>query len=273
WDDEASFVSVYSRDNPNLLFDMAGFEVRILPKCRQLAEGTAAAQDGSWALIDDQSKERTATAFLRVDDASIQRFNNRIRQILMSSGSTTFTKIANKFNTALIGLMTYYREAVVHTREMLDLLVKAETKIQARIMLGLNSKDSNRMPPVIFYCYGAGFRVRMADGSTRAIEDIAVGDRVLGGDGLPRDVAHTMSGSAPLYSVSLAKPKTKCDDCHVPLNYSAPVVRTASSISVQSICSAMSSDSIDAPQRVVSDADELLFTDEFLCNEKHRLVI
>ncbi|KAJ2491268.1 Pre-mRNA-processing-splicing factor 8 [Coemansia sp. RSA 2050] len=271
WDDEASFVSVYSRDNPNLLFDMAGFEVRVLPKCRQLAEGTAA-QDGSWALIDDRSKERTATAFLRVDDASIQRFNNRIRQILMSSGSTTFTKIANKFNTALIGLITYYREAVVHTREMLDLLVKAETKIQARIMLGLNSKDSNRMPPVIFYCYGAGFRVRMADGSTKAIEDISVGDQVLGADGLARDVAHTMSGSAPLYSVSLAKPKAKCDDNHIPLDYNAPVVRTASSISVQSICSGISSDSIDLTQGV-TDADELLFNDSFLCNEKHRLVI
>jgi hypothetical protein len=45
-------------------------------------------------------------------------------QVLMSSGSTTFTKIANKWNTALIGLMTYFREAVVHTQELLDLLVK-----------------------------------------------------------------------------------------------------------------------------------------------------
>ena len=34
----------------------------------------------------------------------------------MSSGSTTFTKIANKWNTALIGLVTYYREAVIHTQ-------------------------------------------------------------------------------------------------------------------------------------------------------------
>lgn len=31
----------------------------------------------------------------------------------MASGSTTFTKIANKWNTTLIGLMTYYREATV----------------------------------------------------------------------------------------------------------------------------------------------------------------
>ena len=47
----------------------------------------------------------------------------------MASGSTTFTKIVNKWNTALIGLMTYYREAVVNTQELLDLLVKCENKV------------------------------------------------------------------------------------------------------------------------------------------------
>jgi pre-mRNA-processing factor 8 len=52
---------------------------------------------------------------------------------------------------ALIGLMTYYREAVVHTRELLDLLVKCENKIQTRIKIGLNSKMPSRFPPVVFY--------------------------------------------------------------------------------------------------------------------------
>lgn len=33
---ENSFVSVYSKDNPNLLFNMCGFECRILPKVRPL---------------------------------------------------------------------------------------------------------------------------------------------------------------------------------------------------------------------------------------------
>ena len=65
-----------------------------------------------------------------MDDEALKQFENRIRQVLMSSGSTTFTKIANKWNTALIGLMTYYREATVHTQELLDLLVKCENKIQ-----------------------------------------------------------------------------------------------------------------------------------------------
>lgn len=67
----------------------------------------------------------------------MQKFHNRIRQILMSSGSTTFTKIVNKWNTALIGLMTYFRESVVNTQELLDLLVKCENKIQTRFIYNL----------------------------------------------------------------------------------------------------------------------------------------
>ena len=171
---EHSCVSVYSKDNPNLLFSMCGFEVRhahsfcplccklarcksirnrhsyqgpcwsplhispgrcrpkavllgvsshvgtclqvrILPKCRMHSEGFAS-KDGVWQLQNRHSKERTAQAFLRVSDEAMKTFENRVRQILMSSGSTTFTKIANKWNTALIGLMTYYREAAIHTQ-------------------------------------------------------------------------------------------------------------------------------------------------------------
>ncbi|MCL7047985.1 hypothetical protein MKW94_024725 [Papaver nudicaule] len=47
--------------------------------------------------------------------------------------------------------MTYFREATVHTQELLDLLVKCENKIQTRIKIGLNSKMPSRFPPVIFY--------------------------------------------------------------------------------------------------------------------------
>lgn len=42
------------------------------------------------------------------------------------------------------GLMTYFREATVHTQELLDLLVKCENKIQTRIKIGLNSKMPSR---------------------------------------------------------------------------------------------------------------------------------
>lgn len=183
---ERSFVSVYSKDNPQLLFNMCGFDLRIKPKCRMLME-LPAHKDGVWNLQNDTTKEMTAQCFLRVDEPSQRSFENRVRQILMSSGSTTFTKIANKWNTALIGLMTYFREAVINTQvgreqeagwltgtdgrtdrltawcgawwlmagwmmqEVLDLLVKCENKIQTRIKIGLNSKMPSRFPPVVFY--------------------------------------------------------------------------------------------------------------------------
>ncbi|KAJ4133661.1 pre-mRNA-splicing factor 8 [Fusarium equiseti] len=148
WDD--SFVSVYSRDNPNLLFSMCGFEVRILPKIRNQNEEFPV-KDSVWSLVDNTTKEKTAHAFLQVTEEDIAKFNNRIRQILMSSGSTTFTKIANKWNTALIALFTYYREAAVSTVDLLDTIVKCETKIQTRVKIGLNSKMPSRFPPAVFY--------------------------------------------------------------------------------------------------------------------------
>jgi len=148
WDD--SFASVYSKDNPNLLFSMCGFDVRIIPKIRMISEEFSL-KDGTWNLQNETTKERTAIAHLRVDEEAMDSFNNRVRHILMASGSTTFTKIANKWNTALIGLMTYFREAVIHTQELLDLLVKNENKIQTRIKIGLNSKMPSRFPPVVFY--------------------------------------------------------------------------------------------------------------------------
>ncbi|MCJ1317939.1 pre-mRNA-splicing factor 8 [Xylographa vitiligo] len=148
WDD--TFASVYSRDNPNLLFSMCGFEVRILPKIRNQNEEFPV-KDSVWSLVDNSTKERTAHAFLQVTEEDIQKFNNRIRQILMSSGSTTFTKIANKWNTSLIALFTYYREAAVSTVGLLDTIVKCETKIQTRVKIGLNSKMPSRFPPAVFY--------------------------------------------------------------------------------------------------------------------------
>jgi pre-mRNA-processing factor 8 len=148
WDD--TFASVYSRDNPNLLFSMCGFEVRILPKIRNLSDEFPV-KDSVWSLVNNTTKERTAHAFLQVTEEDIQKFNNRIRQILMSSGSTTFTKIANKWNTTLIAFFTYYREAAVSTVNLLDTIVKCETKIQTRVKIGLNSKMPSRFPPAVFY--------------------------------------------------------------------------------------------------------------------------
>ena len=49
---EGSFVSVYSKDNPNLLFNMSGFECRILPKIRTAFEEFTH-RDGVWNLQNE----------------------------------------------------------------------------------------------------------------------------------------------------------------------------------------------------------------------------
>lgn len=200
---ENSFASVYSKDNPNILFNMLGFEVRMIPKQRA-SENDLSNKDGVWSLYNENTKERTALAFLRVDEEAINRFENRIRNVLMASGATTFTKIANKWNTVLIGLMTYFREAVIKTPELLDALVRAENKIQTRIKIGLNSKMPSRFPPVVFYCVSPDTPVRMADGSIRVMSDIAVGDKVLGDDGKARTAAHIHSGRGRMYRIKPA---------------------------------------------------------------------
>lgn len=151
WSD--TFVSVYSKDNPNLLYSMCGFEVRILPKIYQklVSSSIEINTEGYWELKNDEEKTITAYAFIRVEKRAIESFNNRIRHILLSSGAITFTACASKWNTALISLMSYYREAVINTKELLDLIVKCENKVQTRIKIGLNSKMPNRFPPTVFY--------------------------------------------------------------------------------------------------------------------------
>ena len=59
---------------------MHGLQVRILPKIRMVAEGFAN-KDGVWSLQNEATKERTAQAFLRVDDEALKSFENRVRQV------------------------------------------------------------------------------------------------------------------------------------------------------------------------------------------------
>lgn len=145
---ESFLVSVKSPENPALLFSMLGFDLRIAPRG---VAGPGAGQDAVWPLVDPQTQERIAYAQVRVSLSEVNRFNNRIRQILMTSGSTTFSKVIDKWNTALIAFVSYFREASIATPELLDVLVRCETRIQTRVKLGLNSKMPSRFPPCVFY--------------------------------------------------------------------------------------------------------------------------
>lgn len=69
--------------------------------------------------------------------------------MLVSRGLTIFSEIVSKCNAALIGRVSYYREAVIHTNVPLDALFKAEDETHVKI--GLNSKMPLHFPPFMFY--------------------------------------------------------------------------------------------------------------------------
>lgn len=70
--------------------------------------------------------------------------------------------------------MTYFREAVVNTQELLDLLVKCENKIQTRVKIGLNSKMPSRFPPVVFYTPKELGKDPFTDSKTGHLSDVLI---------------------------------------------------------------------------------------------------
>lgn len=63
------------------------------------------------------------------------------------------------------------------------------------------SKYSNSDIIIYTACFAKGTKVLMADGSDKVIEEIAIGDKVMGKDGLPREVVGLPRGKDTMYEV------------------------------------------------------------------------
>ncbi|EAN99773.1 PRP8 protein homologue, putative [Trypanosoma cruzi] len=144
-----TFVSVYSKDNPNLLFDMGGFSVRILPVCR--TEEEVLENESTWNLQHAKSKDVTARAFLQVAPDHVNHIRNKARRAIMMVGSSTFQSIAAKWNALVTEIVPYYREAILGTDSLQKVLARAEHRMQSRVMMALNSRSKARFPPAMFY--------------------------------------------------------------------------------------------------------------------------
>ncbi|KAL0237114.1 hypothetical protein PCE1_000511 [Barthelona sp. PCE] len=149
---EKSFISVSSPQNPHFNFEMGGFEIRLLPASRiDEVQATDINTNPQWTFNDHSTGESMMYGWLRVSEKAQARFTNRIRRILMTSSATTFMKIASRWNQTLLGFVSYYREAIPNTVQLIDKLIKCENRVQLIIKKGFNSKMPNRFPPVVFY--------------------------------------------------------------------------------------------------------------------------
>jgi hypothetical protein len=97
------------------------------------------------------------------------------------------------------------------------------------IMMGL--ADTNQLSSVKHplgliivgdFCLGVGTGVMMADGSIKKVEDIIVGDSVMGPDSRPRRVLRTTSGTDELFLVS----QSNGDDYVVNSNHQLALIRS-----------------------------------------------
>lgn len=147
--EENSFASVYSKDNPNLLFDMAGFSVRLFPVSR--TEEELLESEAMWRLRNRTTKDITCYAFLQVSKDHTIMIRNKARRTVMMVGSSTFHSISAKWNALLTEVVPYYREAILGTEELQLILARAERRMQARVMMSLNSRSKSRFPPAMFY--------------------------------------------------------------------------------------------------------------------------
>lgn len=71
-------------------------------------------------------------------------------------------------------------------------------------------------PPKSYKCFGKGTGILMFDGSVKQVEEIKVGDLVMGDDSTPRRVLTAGSGNGPLYRVEQdSGDDFVCNDAHV----------------------------------------------------------
>jgi hypothetical protein len=61
----------------------------------------------------------------KISSSALFQFECRIKQIIMNSGSTTFTKVANKWNSSILGLITYFREFLQKNKNFLAIFSRS----------------------------------------------------------------------------------------------------------------------------------------------------
>ena len=144
-----TFASVATRDNPNFLFSICSFDVRILPKIRsQNNEFPIKHSVSSLLEIQAKSGQRMPSS------KSLKRISQSSKSVLGKSWclpglqpSLRLQIKEHELDSHLYLLLRDRRIDYQSTRHQ----VKCETKIQTRVKICLKSKMPSCFPPAVFY--------------------------------------------------------------------------------------------------------------------------
>ena len=136
---------LYQTSNKNISLGFCGFSIFFIESFKLIRD---------IKIMNENEKYRNMKKKIiksKMGSLVLFQVEGRIRQIILNSGSTTFTKIANKWNSSILGILTYFREFSKKNRNCFSILSKSEEKIQNRIKTSFNSKMPSRFPLVLFF--------------------------------------------------------------------------------------------------------------------------
>ncbi|CAC27035.1 splicing factor Prp8 [Guillardia theta] len=87
----------------------------------------------------------------KICNISIKLFQLKVKNFLLTSGSSSFSKLIKKWNGLLLGYFCFFRKALVSSQNFTTRLKKYEKEIIANIKASLSSKMPSRFPPVLFF--------------------------------------------------------------------------------------------------------------------------
>jgi len=116
-----------------------------------------------------------------------------------ASSGLMFSEIAKKMSK---------KHTTMTANEGLDTSIK-------QFSTSLNSMDGEAVDMMVLdECFGAGFGVRMYDGSVKNVEDIDVGDVIMGDDSTKRNVLRTVEGIDQMYKITSKFGSYTCNSAH-----------------------------------------------------------
>ena len=170
---------------------------------------------------DERGQEATAAAvkIIGIDKARLCKFDLKdANDVLLQQGSQRVLQIiwdAQPWSPVGIMRRDALWEALVKYDEM-------QSMPYPPCLQGVNSKTKGkRQGEIVLFisgtgCLGIGTPILMYDGSLKNVEDINVGDVVMGDDNLPRNVLSLNRGKEMMFEVSIrGKDKFICNASHV----------------------------------------------------------
>lgn len=143
------------------------------------------------------------------------RIFERVQQMAMQSPFTIM-----QLNTYVKQLAAYRIESekLLDTTKMLaDVSAGLGVDMQRLILAYGQVKSANYLRA----CLGKGTKVKMFDGTYKSVEDVAVGDVLMGDDEQPRHVSHLYQGQQQMYCVSYTGGDFRCNEHHILTVYDA----------------------------------------------------